>query len=150
MTYERRPYLPAVVSPLAALVLSGDLASVIEPYLRSMELSPIERNREAARQIRQAQASMRESARQLRQRGEVGSAGGTAEPAPVVEVAESGVSSSWDHLTVVQVAGRLQVSSEYVRRLCRTGGLSATRSGRDWAIDAESVAAYELSRRRVG
>lgn len=48
--------------------------------------------------------------------------------------------------TVSEAAGVLGVSESYVRRLCRTGQLAATRPGSGWLVDAASVTVLALSR----
>ena len=49
-------------------------------------------------------------------------------------------------LSIKQAAGRLGVSESLVRRLCRTGRLSAVKDGSDsWRIDATAI---ELHRHR--
>lgn len=48
--------------------------------------------------------------------------------------------------TVTEAARRLTVSEEYVRRLCRSGGLVAERRGPVWTINTDSLASFALSR----
>ncbi|KAB1933434.1 helix-turn-helix domain-containing protein [Micromonospora sp. ALFpr18c] len=49
-------------------------------------------------------------------------------------------------VTASAAARALRVSDSYIRRLCRTGALEAQRSGTEWHIDADSLAAYALTR----
>ncbi|MEU5872491.1 helix-turn-helix domain-containing protein [Glycomyces sp. NPDC047369] len=56
-------------------------------------------------------------------------------PAPAASTVTSGAA-----------AQALRVSDSYVRRLCRTGALEAQRSGTEWHIDPDSLAAYALTR----
>lgn len=66
-------------------------------------------------------------------------AGGTVTTSLRPQAGESSV-------TVPEAAQMLQVSSSYVRRLCRAEVLDARRDGRDWLINADSLAAYALAR----
>lgn len=63
-------------------------------------------------------------------------------------VPDAGAPASW--LSAEQSAGVLGVSASFVRRLCRTGTLVATRRGPAWSIDPDSATAYVLSRRPAG
>ncbi|MFG1839111.1 helix-turn-helix domain-containing protein [Micromonospora sp. NPDC049175] len=67
------------------------------------------------------------------------SAMGTPAVMAVVAPAASTVTSG-------EAARTLRVSDSYVRRLCRTGALEAQRSGTEWHIDPDSLAAYALTR----
>jgi len=67
------------------------------------------------------------------------SAIGTATTTLRLDVGESLV-------TVPDAAQALHVSDSYVRRLCRARALDAQRDGRDWRIEADSLAAYALRR----
>jgi excisionase family DNA binding protein len=151
MRYQPRPYLPAVVGPLAALVIERELGEQLMEHARRLALNPSERNQRAAEQIQAAVASMRESARQLTSRDEsasTGSAGGTAEP--VGAAPDAGSSHLLGSgLTVRAVAERCRVSERYIRKLIADEVLSATKPGREWVIDPESVAEYEATARSI-
>lgn len=151
MTYEPRPYLPAVVSPLASLLLTKpEILAALEPWLLGMERSPLEGNRRAARETRAGLASMRESGRQWLVRQGVGSDDGTSEPSVVAGGAQSSTCPPPESgLGAREVAERWEVSTEYVTRLCRNKRLSAVQVGRTWVIDKESVTEYEAQRRPV-
>jgi excisionase family DNA binding protein len=47
------------------------------------------------------------------------------------------------NLTTQQTAAALAVTPQRVRQLIKAGRIKAVRFGRDWQIDAESVAGYE-------
>lgn len=159
MTYRPRPYLPAVMGPRACVVVQralseGDQLRRFEQLAAGLDASRDPENLLAAGEVRSWLASMREAAGQYRARqtgGVVGSAGGTSEPVSGAGGAESGVSppSGSGIRRVAEVAEELELSESYVKRLCRDEVLSATKSGREWAIDAGSVAEYQASRRRV-
>ena len=53
-------------------------------------------------------------------------------------------------MTVPAAAIALGITSDGVIALIRRGKLSAVKFGRDWAIDAQSVAEYQLNRRPAG
>ena len=53
-------------------------------------------------------------------------------------------------LTTAEAASLLRVSRRRVQELIRLGTLKATKFGRDWQIDAESVEAYRQSARKPG
>lgn len=38
------------------------------------------------------------------------------------------------------------MTQSYVRRLCRSGALAATRQGRDWLVDVDALTAFTLRR----
>lgn len=65
-------------------------------------------------------------------------AGTTTVPLPPIPATSS--------LTVIEAAQALRVSDSFVRRLCRTGVLTAERRGTEWQINADSVATYALAR----
>ena len=53
-------------------------------------------------------------------------------------------------LTTAEAAAILQVSRRRVSELIRLGTLTATKFGRDWQVDQESVEAYKKSPRKAG
>ena len=53
-------------------------------------------------------------------------------------------------LTTPQAAERLGVTVDWINKLIRAGILSARKLGRDWLVDAESVANYQATRRPQG
>ena len=53
-------------------------------------------------------------------------------------------------LTTPQAAERLGVTLDWVNKLIKSGNLSARMIGRDWLVDAESVANYQANRRGPG
>lgn len=65
-------------------------------------------------------------------------AGTTTTPLPPIPATSS--------LTVIEAAQALRVSDSFIRRLCRTGVLTAERRGIEWQINADSVATYALAR----
>jgi excisionase family DNA binding protein len=46
-------------------------------------------------------------------------------------------------ISVTEAARRAGITDRHVRRLIRDGVIQATRIGRAWLVDAESVAAYQ-------
>ena len=137
----RQTLLAASVGPLASSVIVSRFGLALEETARNFELVGTPEAVGAAKQLRRALAEMRESAR-LRNlaRAEIGSGGGTAEPAGVAPGPELGA-PPWIHLLrVSQVVERLGVSGSYVRRMCRDGDLSATKVGREWLIEEQAVA----------
>ncbi len=53
-------------------------------------------------------------------------------------------------ITTPQAAQRLGVTVDWINKLIRAGHLKARRIGRDWLVDAESVARYQANRRGPG
>jgi len=53
-------------------------------------------------------------------------------------------------LTTPQAAERLGVTLDWVNKLIKSGNLSARMIGRDWLVDAESVANYQANRQPPG
>ncbi len=53
-------------------------------------------------------------------------------------------------LTTTQVAERLGITPSRVRQIIREGRLVATKHGRDWEVDPESLDSFVKVRRRVG
>lgn len=153
MTYRRRPYLNPHVGPLAAIVFTREeFVEQFELYAQQMSKSSTDLQREAARQVLEAVAGMRECARQYRERqaeppGEIAEVGNAAMPS---ELADAGsVSPPWSRLTVEQVVDRLGLKARRVTGLCQPGGpLSATKVGGRWFIEEASVVAEEERRRR--
>lgn len=148
--------LSAHVDALACRVLLRILdeeptAAKLEALVRGLAASPDPANREAAEQVRAAVAEMRSSWALFRDDriDRLGFVDETTKPADLGGRAESGGESSSGHLTVAQVAERLRISTQYVRRLCGDQRLSATRRGRTWVIDSTSVDEYEAARSSV-
>lgn len=69
-----------------------------------------------------------------------GSAGGTAVTVPTPQGAGLVV-------TAPEAAELLDVSESYIRRLCRSGEIGASKRGPAWLLDAAFVAALAQSRR---
>jgi excisionase family DNA binding protein len=46
-------------------------------------------------------------------------------------------------ISVTEAARRAGITDRHIRRLIRDGAIQATRIGRAWLVDAESVAAYQ-------
>jgi excisionase family DNA binding protein len=46
-------------------------------------------------------------------------------------------------ISVTEAARRAGITDRHIRRLIRDGVIQATRIGRAWLVDAESVAAYQ-------
>jgi excisionase family DNA binding protein len=46
-------------------------------------------------------------------------------------------------ISVTEAARRAGITDRHIRRLIRDGVIQATRLGRAWLVDAESVAAYQ-------
>ncbi len=53
-------------------------------------------------------------------------------------------------ITTPQAAERLGVTRQWIQQLIQAGILSAQKPGRDWMVDAESVARYQANRRGPG
>lgn len=151
MTYERRPFLPAVVSPRAAWALTRpEIVDRLEPWLRGLERSHVVANNQVAAEVRTALASMREAGRQWQERqAPGGSVYGTAEPQREEPTAESEMRLRGPGLPVRVVAEQLRVSQRRVTRLCVDGRLSATKAEGVWWIDPDSVVEYDAARRPV-
>lgn len=149
MKYRGAVLRGAHVEPLACIVLlkvleMPEVAPHLSAYLRGLSARAGQDSHPVIDQIDAALNEMRAAQREYtRSRAELdGSDVGTAEPARV-EDAGGSVSPPQGHLTVTEVAERLGVSSEYVRRLCRDRVLSATRTGRAWSIEITSVVEHE-------
>jgi hypothetical protein len=136
-----------VVGPRAAFVIVREVGDQVERLAAALASSHVEENRVAAAELQRAMDSMREAARQRREREVGGSAERTTEPVGAESRGASSCPPWW--LGSRGVAERLGVSTEYVARLCRRGDLSGVQQGRAWAIDPESVALYEAARRPV-
>jgi excisionase family DNA binding protein len=50
----------------------------------------------------------------------------------------------------IEASKILNVSRQWVARLCKQGGLEANLIGRDWVIERRSVAEYQARRKRKG
>lgn len=142
----------AVVQPLACVVLlkvlqAPEVAPHLSRYLHGLGLRPDRAGHPTIAQVEAALAQMHAAQEEYwaLMAEPDGSAVGTAEPALAEAQAES-VPPPSGHLTVTAVAERLSFSREYVRRLCRSGRLSATRRGREWLIEPGSVIEYEAMR----
>lgn len=53
-------------------------------------------------------------------------------------------------ITTRQAAERLGISPRRIRQLIKSGQLSATKAGRDWLIDSDSLDSLVKVHRRVG
>ena len=56
------------------------------------------------------------------------------------------MSANMTELTTPQAAQRLGVTVDWINKLIRAGALKARMIGRDWLVDAESVASYQANR----
>lgn len=140
----RRPFLAAVVSPQAAYFISRDFGEAIKEWARVRAAYATQRPQSDA--VLAALAQLEEAGRQWHERV-LGSEGGTSE-LPQVEIgATSEVSSLTTWLRVSEVAGRVEVSEGYVRRMCRSEALRARRVGGTWEIDEAAVIAWEQRKR---
>lgn len=148
--YEPRRVRPAPVEPLACMVVLRELGPQLDQLAAGLETSPLAGNQAAGRELRTSLVWMRQTAEDARA-CLMGSAGGTSEPGVAVDRAVSPAGNvAVRDLRVREVAKQLGVSGSYVTRLCRDEGLLATKhNGRDWAIDAASVAKYKATRRPV-
>lgn len=129
-----------------------EVAPHLADLLRGLAASSDPANRAAVEQVEAALAEMRDArARLAAHRDELkGCASATPQPVDAEAPATSVSSRPPRVLLVGEVAERLRCSETWVKRLCSSGVLSATKpGGRDWAIDAGSVAAYEAARRPV-
>lgn len=87
-------------------------------------------------------------------RGTAGTASGAgqapcAEPPKFRDGADPERSEQPVTLTIREAAERAEVSGSYMRRLARRGDVEASRGDRSaWAVDADSLAAWLVGRRR--
>lgn len=142
---QRRVFLPAVVPPEAAYVITRDFGVALEAKAQAVSAA----NPELARQLWLAVASMRESARQRFAGGgsAVQAGSGNAEVPCEVDRSGSGRGPSVVvGLTTGEVAVKLRVTRRQVLNLIEGKRLTATWRGRGWVIDEVSVA-MELDRR---
>lgn len=142
----------ANVDPLACVVFlrvlqSPEVAPFLSRYLRGLALQPGGAGAPTIRQVEAALGQMHAAHAEYR-RLVVDQEGFVDETTkPIAEAAKAGSASPPSgHLTVAEVAERLTVSQQYVRRLCSRQILSATHRGRAWVIDVGSVIEFEASR----
>ena len=142
----------ANVDPLACVVFlkvlqSPEVAPFLSSYLRGLALQPGDAGKPTIRQVEAALGEMHAAHAEYRRL--VLEKGGFVDetPKPLPGTAEAGSASPPSgHLTVAEVAERLTLSQQYVRRLCRRQILSATHRGKAWVIDVSSVIEFEASR----
>lgn len=154
MSRRDEPISPAVVPPWAAYVIVRDFPEVLKLLESKGQSLRAAGQRAEGAQLLMGVAFLRKAAREQREAAGVAvSAVGSAE---VPRGAAEGVSERppSDGLTTQEVVERfrlsgLEISDRQVRNLCRPGGgLSATRAGRTWLVDAVSVAA-DIERRQA-
>lgn len=152
MKYRNSFVRGANVDPLACVVFlkvlqSPEVAPFLSRYLRGLALQPDGAGEPTVRQVEDALGQMHAAHAEYRRlaHDRSGFAVEPPKPAAVGAGAES-VSPPSGHLTVAEVAERLALSQQYVRRLCSRQILSATHRGRAWAIEAGSVIEFEASR----
>lgn len=136
-----RAVLGAYVDAYAAVVILREVGPQLEAYASALAVSPVESNRQMAREVQVALSRMREVVRQLgeRRREVSASASGSAEAVRDGIRAESVVGAG---LSSAEVASRLRVSSRRVRQLCTAGVLEATLDSGGWRIAQQSVDDY--------
>lgn len=127
--------------PYAAAVILREFGPGLEAQAAGMAASGSESGVQAAWELRVALGQMRESVRQLQERRREmpgpapTSASGSAEVVGLGSAAGSEMSSS-------EVAVRLGVSDRWVRQLCGSGCLAATRRGRVWCVTQQALDDY--------
>lgn len=147
-----RPLLDARVPAFAALIIARDFGPQLEAKAQALSGSPDETNQQAAREIREALAFMREAAAQAAARLHPApgtSANGSAEvPAGGAGAALVVESSSPDQMSAREVAEAVRLSPRWVRMLCEHGPLRATKRGGVWWISREDLQEYLDTRER--
>lgn len=147
MSGDERPYLAAVIGPLAALIIDREMGANLRR--RAIDLAALGQV-DASRQMSAAAAQLRESARQLAERTSAGGSGEVPQPAGEAgsEVPPgTAIASDWWPTAVV--AGELRIGSRQVRNLAKPGGpLTATTVGGQLYIDPASVIEEKQRRER--
>lgn len=154
-TPSKRPMTRAILGTRGCLLLMRaaqkpelfNLPAVMA-YARQLERAVDPDARLGAEELFVFFAELRQGAKDWSERwddGRVETAKASKSPTPA-----SLASPPWSHLTVAQVAERLGLSEQWIRKLCddTESVLSATRTGKRgrWRIDPESVAIYEATR----
>lgn len=146
---SRRAVLAASVGPYAAVVIVREFGPQMEAYAASMAASGSEVDRQVAREIQGALAQLREAARQLRERRREMPTAAPTSVSGSAEVADSRSSADCE-LSSSEAAAELGVSVRWIRGLCLSGSLAATRRGRTWWITRQALDDHLSTSRRAG
>jgi excisionase family DNA binding protein len=132
-----RPLLGASVSGSSAWIIAMLLRDVLPRRVRQLECDPAVSG-DVVRHLRGTAAAIEEAARLYRER--------VAEVTASVEVESAGGDAGLGNLPigwgVAEVAASLGCSERWVTQLIAMGRLAATKRGREWRIDVNSVEDY--------
>jgi hypothetical protein len=139
-----RPLLAASVSGAPAWILWQVSRDALQVRIRQLSLDPNVHS-DVVRELRAMAAGLEEAARQYREMVDRS----RSEVADSAEVAGRGFAAGLGNLPsrwvdTGLVAAELGCSERWVTQLCLTGRLAATKRGRSWFIDPDSVQDYML------
>jgi hypothetical protein len=140
VTGSQMPLGASVRGP-SAWILWQTARDSLQSRLRQLELDP-HVHRDVVRHLRGTLADLELAAWQYRDWESARSAADSAEPS--WDVLDAGLDRPPGWMDTGLAAASLGCSERWVTTLCLTGRLAATKRGRAWTIDPESVEDYRL------